>query len=88
MPGKPKLADIAPESGSDAGNTHVTLHGSSLKHISTVMFGTTPASQVTSEGTTHVTCVSPPGDPGTVPVIAWDFYGNATNPLNYTYYED
>ena len=63
---RPAVAGVAPNGGSTAGGTTVTLTGTGLAGATRVSFGSAAAT-ITADSSTQVTVTSPPGT-GTVPV--------------------
>jgi len=59
---------VDPPQGAQAGGTLVTLVGSAFPGDARITFGTRAATHVTVVSSTVITCKSPPGELGTVPV--------------------
>ncbi|MBI5359860.1 MAG: IPT/TIG domain-containing protein [Planctomycetes bacterium] len=64
----PNIISIAPDNGDVAGNTPCTITGTDFKNGATVFFGANPALLVTWVDSTSITCSSPAGSIGAVPV--------------------
>jgi hypothetical protein len=64
----PKVTVVAPKKGSTRGGTSVTVTGSGLTGVKSVLFGKVPASKVTVLSGTKVTAVSPAHAAGLVHV--------------------
>ncbi|HEY3842830.1 MAG TPA: IPT/TIG domain-containing protein [Acidimicrobiales bacterium] len=76
----PVVTAVSPSSGLPVGGTHVTISGRNFRPTSTVLFGTTPATNVTFVNTSTMTATSPPGT-GTVDVRVTNTFGeSAANP--------
>ncbi len=67
-PAIPVLAEVTPRYGSTAGNSEVTIVGSSFANGATVKFGTASALSVTYVDATKVVVLSPPQSAGVVSV--------------------
>jgi trimeric autotransporter adhesin len=81
----PTVASVTPDSGRAMGDTLVTITGTNFTGASQVTFGGTPATDLTVINATSLTCITPPGNDGTVSVIVTTPYGsNAENTL-FTY---
>ena len=74
----PVVGGISPASGGIAGGTAVTISGSNLAGVASVLFGNTPASHVTSSGAGQLIAISPPGIAGTVDVLVQTAQGTST----------
>lgn len=81
------LLSINPNNGPVYGGTLVTITGALLQHVVVVTFGGAPARSLKIENAGEVTCITPPGAPGTCEVYAYDDMGNKSNPLTFTYNE-
>ncbi len=86
----PSLVALTPTSGSEFGGTSVTLSGSGFvaneAGQNSVFFGNTPASSVVAVNDGSVTCVAPPGTPGsTVDVRLANANGSSTLSGAYRY---
>jgi len=68
VPPPPAITAVSPNSGPSGGGTEVTITGTDLDGATQVTFGDTPATGFESLSSTTLTAVTPPGDPGTVPV--------------------
>ncbi|MFI9082344.1 Ig-like domain repeat protein [Streptomyces sioyaensis] len=80
----PVLLTISPAQGVPAGGNSVTLTGTDLTGATSVLFGTTPGTNVVvNPGGTALT-VTVPASSGTVPVTVTTPIGTS-NPLTYTY---
>ncbi len=64
----PAVAKLAPAAGPLAGGTTVTITGTNLAG-GTVLFGTQPATKLTSVKSTQIVAISPPGLAGPVTVV-------------------
>lgn len=64
----PDIISISPDNGDVAGNTPCTITGADFKNGATVFFGANPAALVTWVDSTTITCSSPAGSIGAVPV--------------------
>lgn len=64
----PTVKKIKPKAGPAKGGTSVAVTGTGFGGSVTVLFGSTPATQVTVSSSTTLTAVSPPGAVGTVDV--------------------
>ena len=62
----PTVTSLSPSTGSSAGGTTVTIHGTGFASGAAVYFGSKPASSVTVNSSTLVTAVSPSGTAGGV----------------------
>jgi IPT/TIG domain len=58
---KPTITKLSPTSGAVKGGTKVTVTGTNLGAVSEVLFGSVPATSVTSTNGSHLVVVSPPG---------------------------
>jgi hypothetical protein len=78
---------IVPNQGPTSGGTAVTITGTNfvaLPATTTVLFGSTPATNVVVTSTTTITAVSPPGAAGPVSVTVSDA-GGTSNGVTFTY---
>ncbi|HTZ86037.1 MAG TPA: IPT/TIG domain-containing protein, partial [Solirubrobacteraceae bacterium] len=64
----PTIKKVKPKSGPAGGGTSITVTGTGFVGSVTVLFGSTPATEVTVVSSTTITAVSPPGAVGTVDV--------------------
>jgi len=64
----PTLTSISPSTGSTLGGTSITLTGSNFSTLSTVLFGTRSATNVTFVNDTTLTSLTPSASSGTVSV--------------------
>jgi hypothetical protein len=68
---EPRITKISPTEGPVTGGTKVDIYGSDFaKEATTVKFGENAASSITWIDSEHIQAVSPPGEAGTVDVIA------------------
>lgn len=65
----PAISTISPAEGFITGGTAVTITGTNLGRNSKVMFGSTPATNVTWVSTTKLIAISPAHEAGTVDII-------------------
>jgi hypothetical protein len=65
----PAVTKVSPASGSPGGGTTVTITGTHLSEATSVLFGTTAATDVTINSDTKITAISPAGTAGTVDVV-------------------
>lgn len=65
----PTVTDVAPASGTTAGGTAVTIAGAAFQPGAAVWFGGAPATDVTVDGSSTITAVTPPNSAGTVDVV-------------------
>ncbi len=83
-----RIVSLSPEKGPPSGGTHVRIQiegGVSWGPLE-VRFGDREASQVTRNGLSAVEAVSPPGQPGPVPVqVINGLWGTRTSPAVFTY---
>jgi hypothetical protein len=84
-PPAPEITGVSPISGPATGGTKVTIYTSNLTDLSTVFFGTTPASTVTLTWDGVITASAPPHTPGTVPIRLSTRVGTAVAPTAFTY---
>lgn len=80
----PSVTSIAPAVGSVGGGTSVTLGGNNLAGVTSVNFGTTPAT-ITSASATSITVTSPAHSLGAVAVTVTTPGGSANPPSSFTY---
>ncbi len=84
----PKVTSISPETGSEAGSTEVTIHGSGFAEGASVEFESKPALNVTVNSASEITATSPAGSGSKLPVIVTNQAGispaEATNEFTYT----
>lgn len=74
----PAITSIAPNFGSIAGGTSVTITGTNLTAASAVKFGSTPATGFTVESDTQITAIAPPSTTvGAVDVTATTLAGTS-----------
>jgi hypothetical protein len=74
----PAIGSIAPDFGSVAGGTTVTIIGTNLAAASAVKFGTVPATSFKAESETQITAVAPPSTTvGSVEVTATTLAGTS-----------
>ena len=76
--------EIDPASGSEAGNTLITITGSGFTGATGVTFGGQPGTGFTVVSDTQISVLSPAGAPGDVDVVVVDAAGNSA-PLDYEY---
>jgi alpha-tubulin suppressor-like RCC1 family protein len=67
----PKVSNISPRLGPEAGGTTVTIRGTGLGDVTAVKFGSADAASFSVDSDTSITAVSPPGI-GTVAVTVED----------------
>jgi formylglycine-generating enzyme required for sulfatase activity/CxxC motif-containing protein (DUF1111 family)/subtilisin-like proprotein convertase family protein len=82
----PTISSVAPNSGSTAGGTAITITGTNLTGTSSVTIGGTAATSVSVVNSTTVTAVTPAGTSGAKTVSLTTFGGtaNLTNGFTYT----
>jgi hypothetical protein len=81
----PVLTRVEPSSGPEAGGNWVYVSGLFLGGATSVLFGSTPATMVTSPYDSEVTAMAPPGH-GTVPITVTTPGGTSTQAfVTYTY---
>jgi hypothetical protein len=79
---------VDPAQGSQAGGTQVTLVGSGFPPDAKVKFGNSAATHVDVVSSTVITCKSPPGELGTVPVkVTSTSQGDVAMNDAFTYYD-
>jgi len=85
--GVPTLTKVGPTYGPVAGGTTVHLTGTSLTEVTSVLFGTTPATSFTLRSGTSIAAVAPPGVAGTVNVTVVSPAGTSavTGATRYSY---
>ncbi|HEH9403205.1 TPA: IPT/TIG domain-containing protein, partial [Aeromonas bestiarum] len=81
----PTLTSAAPNSGSTAGATSVTLTGTNLTGATAVSFGGTAATGYTVNNATTITATTPAHAAGAVNVVVTTSGGSATLTNGYTY---
>ena len=82
----PTVSSVAPNSGSTAGGTAVTITGTNFVAGATVNFGSTAATNVTVVNSTSITATSPAGSAGAVTVTVTDPGGQSGSLASgYTY---
>jgi IPT/TIG domain len=82
----PEIATVSPQSGSTSGGTVVTIAGANFISGTTVQFGNTPATDVTLNGPTSLSAVTPPKPEGMVGVTVTNPDGqSAVLPSGFTY---
>jgi hypothetical protein len=77
----PVIQSIRPKIGSTAGGNQVTISGSGFSGVSSVDFGSTPATQFIVDSPNAITAVSPPHAAGTVDLTV-SLVGGATSPTD------
>nr|WP_307819094.1 IPT/TIG domain-containing protein [Streptomyces sabulosicollis] len=80
----PVLTSVSPGQGPVGGGNTVTLTGTGLTGVTTVTFGSTPASSFTVVSATQITAVAPPGAAGPVQVTVTG-PGGTSNGVTYFY---
>jgi uncharacterized repeat protein (TIGR01451 family) len=73
----PVVSAVSPGSGAPSGGTLVTITGSNFTGVTAVVFGSTPASNVTVVNSTTITADNPPGN-GLVDVTVLTTHGRST----------
>ena len=68
--GTPTITGVSPGSGPTSGGTQVTITGTNLATVSTVLFGGQPATALVHVSATSLTIVTPTHQPGQVDVVA------------------
>lgn len=81
----PFIGGLTPDAGPTDGGTTVVLTGTGLEATTEVTFGGLPAEIVGEPAPDEVTVVTPPSDPGTVPVAVTTEAGTGVLPGAYTY---
>jgi len=81
----PTLGSVDPSSGPISGGTAITLTGSNLLGVSSVMVGGSAATNVVVVNSTTVTAVTPPGATGAKDVSVTTVFGTAMLPSAFTY---
>ncbi len=76
-PPVPGVRAVSPKGGPTAGGTHVTITGYNLVEVTSVHFGSAPATDVQDVSSTEVTAVSPPGAKGKSNVTATNVTGTS-----------
>ncbi len=74
--GLPAITSLSTSQGRIAGGNTVTINGTNLGNVTSVNFGSTPAT-IVSTSATQVVVTSPAGPPGTVDVTATSWYGTS-----------
>ncbi len=83
-----ELLLIDPARGAQAGGTEVTLVGSGFPEDARVRFGTRYATHVVVRSSSRITCRTPPGSLGTVPVVVEsESQGDRPRADAFTYYD-
>ena len=83
----PTLASITPAKGTTAGGQSAILRGTEFENGDTeVVFGSTPATDVTIDNPTSATVTTPPNAPGNVDIIARTSVGEAVLPGGFRYF--
>jgi hypothetical protein len=75
----PTVTSVSPAEGPAAGGQAVTIAGANLTGATDVTFGGAPATNVVVVNATTITCVTPPGAPGTVSVLVTTAGGTNTD---------
>jgi len=83
----PSVTSLTPSVGTTAGGTDVTITGTNFTTPMTVLFGGTPATNVTVTGTTTLTVRTPARSAGAVSVTVQGVNGQATLTNGFTYRE-
>ena len=82
----PAITSIAPNAGSIAGGTQVTITGTNLNAASAVKFGDLPATGFTAESETQITATAPPSAiAGKVAITATTLAGTSPSVADFTY---
>lgn len=81
----PTISALGTTSGSTAGGTSVAISGANFAEVSSVSFGSAPASSYTIESEGQITAVSPAGPEGSVPITVTTVAGTATSAQQFTY---
>jgi hypothetical protein len=80
----PDDSSVAPNTGSSAGGTSVTVTGAGLSGATILRFGATPAAGLVVVSSTQITGISPPGT-GTVNVVVTGPTGTSSQTVPFTY---
>ena len=83
VPG-PSLTSVSPSTGPSTGGTSVTLYGSNLTTVTTVIFGGQSAS-FTVQGSTSILVTVPPGTPTTTVTVSVTSPQGGSNSVSYHY---
>ena len=71
----PSVSKLSLKSGPAAGGSSVTITGTEFAAVSSVSFGTTPATEFTVNSATSITVIAPPASVGTVDVTVTNTAG-------------
>ena len=81
----PTVTSVAPNTGTAAGGTAVTITGTNFYNPSTVTFGGVAATNVVVVNSTTITATTPAGAAGPVAVAVTNCGGTGTLAAGYTY---
>jgi formylglycine-generating enzyme required for sulfatase activity len=81
----PTAVAVSPSSGPITGGTTLTIHGSNLSQLQSVMVGAYAATSLTQIDATTVSAVVPPGSAGVVDVSVVTLGGSVTIPSAFSY---
>ncbi|MBF0672796.1 MAG: IPT/TIG domain-containing protein [Salinibacterium sp.] len=79
----PIIWALSPAEGPVEGGTAVTIEGANLAGVTSVFFGGIEIPDFTLVSSTQIIVFSPPGEIGTVDVVAEGPYGSSTAPFSY-----
>lgn len=77
VPPAPTVSSISPNTGPTTGGTTITLTGTVLDHVSSIMIGSSRCTDVTVVSSTSVTCVTSSNSYGAFDVMVADSYNQA-----------